>query len=391
MITPEQAAWLTGPKGAQHLRHGLSYGDAFRRIHELRKKLPASQAALVCEMLELRERARDKFSRAAEMFFEKRALEQSTDERIARYKARRFPREQAVADLCCGIGGDLMALAERGFVHAADLNPVLVAFAQANVAAGTCDVYCDDALKVPLGNFAAWHVDPDRRSRGRRTSRPETAAPSAQQLQPLLAQNPHAGIKLAPAASDQPLGLHADQAEREWVGHGRHCHQQLLWTGDLARHRGLRAATILDRSGNVLDQVVGADQTATAAHRVLRYVMEPHAVVIAAGLVGQLAADAQLAVIDPRTVYLTGDTPATSSLWSCFEVREVMPFDRKKVRQRLQSLGIGRLEVKTRGLDVSANALQIQLRAQGTKSATLIVTRLLGRVTCLLADRYAAT
>ena len=57
------------------------------------------------------------------MWFERTGLEQATAEPVARHKARRFAgRTATVIDLCCGIGGDTLALADWAEVVAVDLD-----------------------------------------------------------------------------------------------------------------------------------------------------------------------------------------------------------------------------------------------------------------------------
>ncbi len=68
------------------------------------------------------------------MFFATRPLEQATDEVVAAYKAGRFPPGRLMVDFCCGIGGDLLALASRGPVLGVDRDPVLALLAGANLA-----------------------------------------------------------------------------------------------------------------------------------------------------------------------------------------------------------------------------------------------------------------
>ena len=79
---------------------------------------------------ELRLRARAKFDRAGRMFFTRSGLEQASAEVVARHRARRFDTAGPVADLCCGIGGDLIALAERHPVLAVDIDPLHLRMAQ---------------------------------------------------------------------------------------------------------------------------------------------------------------------------------------------------------------------------------------------------------------------
>ncbi|MGH3867633.1 MAG: hypothetical protein ACRDQ4_16155 [Pseudonocardiaceae bacterium] len=55
-----------------------------------------------------------------------------TSEVIARHRARRFEGAARVADLCCGIGGDLLALAGRRDVLAVDRDPLHLRMATLN-------------------------------------------------------------------------------------------------------------------------------------------------------------------------------------------------------------------------------------------------------------------
>jgi hypothetical protein len=56
-----------------------------------------------------------------------------------------------------------------------------------------------------------------------------------------------------------------------------------------------------------------------------------------------------------------------------FAVLDVMPMDRKAVKAQLQRRGIGRLEVKKRGVDVDPDELRKSLAAAGDETGVLIV------------------
>src|SRR6516225_9221446 len=86
----------------------LTCFDAVRKHH------PPTLAKAALETALLRSRARDKFTDADRMYFTREALEQATGEAVARHRANRFARFGSVADLCCGIGGDALALAAAG-------------------------------------------------------------------------------------------------------------------------------------------------------------------------------------------------------------------------------------------------------------------------------------
>src|ERR1700685_3771500 len=88
----------------------------------LRREYPASLVAAATAQHELRLAARAKFVRAMEMLFTRTGYEQSSSETIRRYRAARFGDPRLIADLCCGIGGDLLALALERDVLAVDLD-----------------------------------------------------------------------------------------------------------------------------------------------------------------------------------------------------------------------------------------------------------------------------
>src|SRR6476660_9640151 len=109
----------------------------------LRQRYPAGLVASALAQQELRWRARAKFSRAMDLYFTRDGLEQASAEPVARHRAGRLAaaagdaagRTPVIADLCCGVGGDLIALAEAagaGLLLAVDRDPVHLAMAGAN-------------------------------------------------------------------------------------------------------------------------------------------------------------------------------------------------------------------------------------------------------------------
>ncbi|HWA98566.1 MAG TPA: hypothetical protein VG713_08735, partial [Pirellulales bacterium] len=135
---------------------------------QLRRDLSTERARLVLEQVALRQRAKAKFADAAGMFFTLRGLEQATDDRTAAYKASRFSMPGPVVDLCCGIGGDMQALSRRATVLGIDRDRQVALRAAANCRQAMIAVA--DATSVAVEAAAAWHLDPDRRAAGRRTT-----------------------------------------------------------------------------------------------------------------------------------------------------------------------------------------------------------------------------
>src|ERR1700743_1269022 len=114
LLTPQGQELLSRLASAAAAGDGASLALAVR----LRRDYPASLVATAMAQQELRQAAAAKFSRAARMLFTRAGYEQSSSEVIAGYRASRLKDARHVADLCCGIGGDLIALAAARDVRA---------------------------------------------------------------------------------------------------------------------------------------------------------------------------------------------------------------------------------------------------------------------------------
>jgi hypothetical protein len=351
--------------------------------------LSAARAHLVVEQVELRERACDKFALAERMFFTRKGLEQATDEQIAAHKAARFPAG-SIADLCCGMGGDAIAMARRAKVAAVDQDDIACLLADANarvcsVESGRLRSSAGNAAQFPVEQFAAWHIDPDRRPQGSRTSRVDLFHPPLAAIEALLARNGQAAIKLAPAADAPDAWLAA--AELQWLGSRGECRQQVAWFGSLARHAGRRAATIVDAAAGPRTIIGEGDEPIPAAAALDRYLYEPHNAVLAAHLTGALCREHALAAVSGGIAYLTNDSLVIDPALAAFEVREVLPFDLKQLKAWCREHRIGCLEVKKRGVEMDPEKLRKAIISDGDESATLIVTPVSSKTRVIVAKR----
>jgi len=121
-------AALTGPEGRALLAEladaRVDDDTALRLSDRLRARFPAALVADGLTLQRLRDRAAPKFSRAQDMMLTRDGLEQASGEAVARHRAARLADGGPVADLCCGIGGDAIALARAGIrVLAVDRDP----------------------------------------------------------------------------------------------------------------------------------------------------------------------------------------------------------------------------------------------------------------------------
>ncbi len=358
---------------------------------------------MLLEQVELRRRAAAKFTHAERLYFTRLALEQSTDEWVAHYKASRFatPRAGAspapmVADLCCGIGGDLMALSRIATAIGIDRDPVAAHLAAVN---GGVTVRCIDVVDFGFDDIGAWHIDPDRRPAGRRTTSLEWCQPNVATIEQLLARVPHAAVKLAPATI-VPAGW-AERCELEWISRDHECKQLVAWHGNLAIAPGQRRATILFSSSRIVPREHNsaarglAPRTLTGhPHQSIplvgkpdRYVFDVDPAVLAARLTGALAAEHRLAALGAGPTYLSGPRTIDDAALACFEVVDILPLQTRRLAQYLRERSIGQLEIKKRGVDVSPEKLRRDLKLRGSNAATLLIAPIAGRPNAILAHR----
>ncbi|HKQ01309.1 MAG TPA: class I SAM-dependent methyltransferase, partial [Actinomycetes bacterium] len=155
-----------------HLPEGpLDPAGALAVGTRLRERFPAELVAAALAQQELRARGAAKFSAAGRMWFTRDGLEQASGQALARHRATRYAGFAVVADLCCGIGGDLCALAPGRAALAVDLDPVHLRMARENARAHGAEavaVACADVRSLRLPPSLAVFVDPARRAGGRR-------------------------------------------------------------------------------------------------------------------------------------------------------------------------------------------------------------------------------
>lgn len=379
-----------------------------QQLGELRKSLSAERARLVVEQVDLRRRAVSKFgAAAARMFFTKTQLEQATDGGIAAYKAERLRGAgggRLIHDYCCGIGGDLMALAARGPAIGWELSPIVRLFAEKNLAAAAelgnfpasnGSVRDGDVTELTPAADELWHVDPDRRTDGRRSTTLEHHTPGPEVIERWRTAAPDGAVKLSPAS--EPPEAWQREGELEWITSQRECRQLVVWFGTLATAPGQRRATSL-HVAHAADQSArgavsaatfcgAADEPCAAADEPRRFLYDPDPSLIAAHLVGAIANRYELKSLGAGGTYLTGDRDADDPLLAKFEIVESLPLRAALVAAALAKRGVGRVEVKKRGVTVEPEKFRRSLKLRGEGEATVILTRVGKRELALIAER----
>jgi hypothetical protein len=333
----------------------------------------------------LRKKARRKFARADEMFFTREALEQASAEAVSHYRAKRFTPYSRVADLCCGIGGDALALAEQAEVEALDIDPVRAHMAQANAAVyGVADrvrAECADVTARTLAVGSAAWADPSRRVAGRRVHTTDAYRPSLSALLALTGAAPGAGIKLSPGVDYAELDalLDARPYEVEILSVRGEAREAVLWLGELCTAH--RRATLLPGEHSLVAHPLAERVSVTAVAPVL---YEPDAAVIRAHLVEHLATAIGAQKIDEQIAYLTADRLVETPFATAYQVETSMPFGLKRINRHLRTLDVGELVIKKRGLAIDPERFRSRLRYGGGQDrVVLVLTRVRDQPTAI--------
>ncbi|WP_198539439.1 class I SAM-dependent methyltransferase [Streptomyces graminilatus] len=378
LLTPEGRALLDEVRGTEPARE-LAVATRLRRAH------PAELVSAALGQERLRQRAVAKFGAedAGRMFFTPNGVEQSTRASVAAYRADRF-RElgvTSVADLCCGIGGDALALARAGIrVLAVDRDPLTAAVARANVDAlgigELVEVREADVTDVDTAPYDAVFVDPARRGGRGRIFDPEAYSPPLSWAVEAARKAPLAALKIAPGVPHEAIPA---DAGAEWISDGGDVKEAVLWFG-AGTGSGSMRATLLP-GPRVL---VGRGLPDPQVRAVGRYLYEPDGAVIRAHLVAEVAEEVGGGLVDETIAYVTGDELRITPYASAYEITDQLPFGVKKLKALLRERGVGTLTVKKRGSAVEPEELRRMVKPKGAGAATVFLTRVAGAPAMLI-------
>ncbi|MFG2119055.1 methyltransferase domain-containing protein [Streptomyces sp. NPDC048710] len=377
LLTPEGRALLDEVRDTDPAQE-LAVATRLRREH------PAELVSAALGQARLRQRAVAKFGAedARRMFFTPNGVEQSTRASVAAYRAGRM-RElgvTSVADLCCGIGGDAIALARAGIrVLAVDRDPRTAATARANAEAlglaGLIEVREADVTEVDTAGYDAVFVDPARRGGRGRIFDPEAYSPPLSWAVATALGAPRAALKIAPGIPHEAIPA---EAEAEWISDGGDVKEAVLWFGTGAQ--GAVRATLLPGPRALLGQGLPDPRVRPVG----RYLYEPDGAVIRAHLVAEMAEEVGGGLIDETIAYVTADELHPTPYASAYEITDLLPFNVKKLKALLREREVGTLTVKKRGSAVEPEELRRKVKPQGPGSATVFLTRVAGAPTMLI-------
>ena len=391
-VTSDLLRWFDSDPGRRCLAAAARQADdsELRAQQVLRRQYTASQCRAALAIVSLRRHAREKFpDLAGSMFFDREGLEMASRLEVSQYRARRFAGRGSIADLGCGIGGDLLGLARHASVWGIDLHPARLRAARMNAAAaglGDRVGFVEaDISHLPVRADALF-ADPSRRRDADRVRAVEAYSPSLPSLLALRSRVSDLAVKVAPGIREEDIPA---ECEVEFISSGGQCREAVLWFGGLAT--GSRRATVLPGPHSLQGDESGREDIPVGPPG--RFVGDPDPAVVRSHLLHLLADELSAWRLDRQVAYLSMDSPVASPLVRLYEVLDRVPFHLRRLRQRLVAEGWYPDQIMRRRFPLPPDQLRRLLKLPGDKAGpearpvSLITTRISGDATVLICQR----
>lgn len=270
-------------------------------------------------------------------------------------------------------------------VTAIDSDTTTAAIASYNLAPFPTVTVSQGAVEeTDLSTADALWLDPARRDGSSKRLTPEQWSPPLDWALEVAKTIP-TGLKLAPGLDHRYLPT---DGEAQWVSYRGSVAELVYWSGHLARPGISRSALLVGDEKSV--EMTGAGPAADQPVGPLgSYLHEPDGAVIRSQLIGDLARELEGRMVSKDIAYITGDAAITSNFAQSFAIDAVLPLKEKDIQKWLRREGIGTLEIKKRGVDIDPAAFRQRLRLDGDKQATLILTRVDGVRSAIMAHRIS--
>ena len=314
------------------------------------------------------------------LYFDDDGLQMASSLPVARHRAQRFG-EECVIDLCCGVGGDLLALAERGPSIGIDIDPARLHMATANMqsAAAPVQLVLGDAARPPVRGAAAI-ADPARRRAGRRTRSGNDYEPSLSHLEAWRQQFHQLAVKVSPALA---LSEVPSRQEVEYVSWQGQCREAVLWFGSpvVCRRRATLIADEIHTVSSPHDEIRRPEVQPAG-----RFLYDPDPALVRSHLVGELAQVMGAWLIADEVAYLSTQAPVATPWARAFEVLQQVPFQLKSLQRLLRHNAWRPGSIRRRHFPIEPETLRRQLGrfAADAQYVELICTRIEGKTTVFI-------
>ncbi|MCC5829917.1 MAG: hypothetical protein JJU36_10770 [Phycisphaeraceae bacterium] len=391
----EEWRTLASPAMAELLEQarGIDPANA-AAIERLRRSADPQQVRLAVALGRARRKLQEKWPRDhGDLWADPRGAEQASSRLAALYKADRLARlmgdggdepRRPIMDLACGIGADALGMVRCGLeVEGLDIEPVRAWMMSKNTGA---PAEVGDAAKVEIkGRWV--HMDPSRRSAGRRMVRLEDYQPGVETIRQIIADARGGVIKLGPGVAIRQAAELAPNGTLELISEGGKLTQMLLWwKADGSPTGADRRATLL-RDGHEPESFEGDSSIGVPTGEWDDWVWTVDAAIERLGLMGSLAVELKLCSPLAACGLLTGGEPVSSVWLRGFRVMDVLPWRFKAIKRWLLRHDAGVVEIKTRGRLLDTDLAQRELRGRGEQPFAIFAVRLGEKIQAVITRR----
>ncbi len=300
--------------------------------------------------------------------------QQASSYAVAEYNGSIMQEFTKCADLCCGIGMDLWAIAKnKTECFAIDLSPEILSFAKYNMS-----LYPDrniNFLNMKAEDFTepveCIFIDPDRRFDDKRSNNPFNMSPNLTALEGIAQKYSKYAIKLSPMLDYDKYDFFKD-GQLHFVQEHNELKEILFCSADLSQSKAKKCVLLPENISFIED-----NEKNTHVIAIKKYLYEPVVSIIKAHLIENLAAKLNLNKIDQKLALLTSDITIESPFVKRYEVFSIMDFSLKKLNAFIAEHDIGYLDIKTRGFSETVESFRKKIKIKkGKKNAVLFILKM---------------
>ncbi|MCF7792774.1 MAG: class I SAM-dependent methyltransferase [Candidatus Cloacimonetes bacterium] len=351
-----------------------NYPYSINEITKLEEQYSDFPIKDLLSLIKIQQRFKHKIDNSEKMIFTDKGGQQASSTMLAKYHAEKFVKFSRIADLCCGIGIDLIHLAEdKDSVFAVDSDPDTLEVAKYN-----CSIVNRKNVTFQNQNAEdfdrkvdAIFSDPDRRPSNKRKIDPNELSPKLTDILSLRNLTENIAVKLSPAMDYNKMELPFEHTF-EFISENGKLKEILLCSGKLHTIGITRKAVLLPQKTEILNS-----DKRVAVRPINNFIFEPDNAVIRAGLVQECGWEIGYDLIDEKLALLTGSKQINSNLGKCFKVITVFGYDVKKLKRFCKEFDVGDLVIKTRGFPLTVEKLRrkINLKLNGRNKKILFIIR----------------
>lgn len=367
-------------------------------VESVRKLLPDDQRHLAPVLLDLATGTANAAALGKGLpgwIFTARAAEQGTLPALASYHATILGPATKIVEACTGAGLDTQAFAQTSeSVVTFEHDALTASVASYNLRSFAAVTVIPEALPSSLWYEhvrtadAVW-ADPSRRRPDGGRARRGTQYEPPLELFATLPDHVRVGIKTGPGDDLQPPAGFVS----EWIGFGAECKERILWRGV---DRAERTVSLISPDGAATSWAPPTDAQTPNRMEVQEgmILVEPHAALIASGVLGAFYAENGISVIDEHIAYGVHHDRDESPWFDRYHVVRVdAGANPRRMQEHIRELGWNRdTVIKKRGWDRDPEVVRSHLEfCESEESGVIIVTRVgAGHVT-VYAERCAVS